>query len=115
MTASALSLPSRTNGMADSMVSNITVAWPPITSVSAGALPLYGTCVMRMPAMLLNSSAARWVDWPLPELAKVTWPGFALASAISAATLLAGVPGAVTSTSGPRVSRLTGAKSLRVS
>jgi hypothetical protein len=32
---------------------------PPITSTSAGAAPLYGTCVNLMPAIQLSSSTAR--------------------------------------------------------
>lgn len=70
---------------------------------------------MRTPAMAPNSSAARWVDWPLPDEAKVSLPGVDLASAISSRTLLAGRSGRVTITSGPAVSSDTGAKLLRVS
>ena len=36
---------------------NIIWMWPPITSLSAGRLPLYGTCDILMPVMLANSSA----------------------------------------------------------
>jgi hypothetical protein len=47
---SALSLPAFTNGMEVLMVSNISEIWPPTTSINAGALPLYGTCVILIPA-----------------------------------------------------------------
>ena len=112
VTASALSLPLFTCGIADSIVSNISAAWPPMTSVSAGALPLYGTWFILTPAMELKSSAERCVDWPLPEEAKLSVPGFALASAISSATFFAGRAGLTTITSGPLVSCETGTKSL---
>ena len=36
--------------------------------VSAGALPLYGTCVILIPAMELNSSVPRWGAAPTPEV-----------------------------------------------
>ena len=39
---------------------------PLIVSVIAGVLPLYGTCVICTPAMVLNSSAARCGALPLP-------------------------------------------------
>src|SRR6218665_456646 len=101
VTASALSLPAFTCGMAERMVSNISCAWPPITSVSAGALPLYGMCVIFTPAIEANSSAARWVDWPLPDDAKLSTPGLALASAMSSVTSFAGRPGGAPVTGGP--------------
>ena len=52
--------------MADGSESNISCTWPPIRSVSAGALPLYGTCSMSMPAAILNASPERCCDVALP-------------------------------------------------
>ncbi|MNT37577.1 hypothetical protein D3C72_1737180 [compost metagenome] len=101
--------------MEDSMVSNMRSACPPITSVSAGALPRYGTCTMRVPARVLNSSADRWVDCPLPDDAKVSWPARCLARAMSSLTLRTGRSGRVTMTSGPLVSNDTGVKLFCVS
>ena len=46
-------------------------------------------CVICVPVRSLNSSPARWPGEPLPTDAKERLPGFALASAISSATVLA--------------------------
>ena len=53
--------------------------WPPSRSCSAGALPLYGTCVICTPAITLKSSPDKWIDVPLPDDAKLSLPGLALA------------------------------------
>ena len=53
---------------------------PLITSTSAGAMPVYGTCVISMPAMIFRSSPDKWPPEPLPAEAKVRCPGFARAS-----------------------------------
>jgi hypothetical protein len=45
---------------------NSTCTWPPIKSTSAGFMPLFGTWTIAMPAMLLNSSAARCDALPTP-------------------------------------------------
>ena len=80
-------------------------------SVTAGPLPLYGTCSMSTLAIDANSSPARWIDVPLPAEAKVTLPGSALACAITSATVFAFDWAAlVTSTLGTTASRETGAK-----
>ena len=40
---------------------------PAITSVIAGGTPRYGTCVIFVPAIELNSAPDRCVDVPLPD------------------------------------------------
>ncbi len=55
------------------------VALPAITSTSAGALPLYGTCSMGAPVRPLSSSPDRWLVAPVPPEAKLTLSGLALA------------------------------------
>ena len=49
--------------------SNIIATCPPITSTSDCALPLYGTCSMRIPALRMNISPATWPVEPFPEVA----------------------------------------------
>ena len=66
LTASARSLPAFTCGMYGGMLSMVTAIWPPITSASTPALPLYGMCTMLAPVMLLNSSIDRCAVLPLP-------------------------------------------------
>ena len=65
-----------------------------------------------MPALRLNSSAARWLAVPAPDVPKVRLSGFALASATSSRTLLAGTEGCATSTLGTTPSSVTGASAL---
>ena len=80
-------------------------------SVTAGPLPLYGTCSMSTLAIEANSSPARWIEVPLPAEANVTLPGWALAWAITSATVLAfDWATLVTSTLGTTASSETGAK-----
>jgi len=62
---------------------------PAIKSLSAGALPLYGTCVIRVCVFSLKSSQAKWLDPPMPELAQLYFPGFSSNSFIRSATLFA--------------------------
>ena len=45
---------------------NSMLTWPPIRSVTAGALPLYGTWISFVPVIDLNSSADRCCGVPLP-------------------------------------------------
>ena len=66
VTASARSLPPRTCGMAEAMLPNIRLTCPASKSVSAGLLPLYGTCTMRVPVMALNNTVDKCVALPLP-------------------------------------------------
>ena len=48
-------------------------------AISAGPEPLYGIIAMSIPAMDLNSSAARCAEPPVPADAKLMCPGFARA------------------------------------
>src|SRR5258706_435695 len=66
-TASAFNLPSRARLIAEPIPGIIIVMRPPITSATAGALPLYGTWIMSMPAMLRNISLARCAELPMPN------------------------------------------------
>jgi hypothetical protein len=70
---------------------------------------------MLIPAILLNSSPAKWEAEPVPNEAIVTLPGFALAWAISSATLLAGTDGCATNIIGKAARPETGAISRRTS
>ena len=88
-------------------------ASPAATAMSAGAAPLYGTCVMLMPAIILNSSPARWPVPASPEEPKLIVPGFALASAISSFTEAAGSAGCTISASGLSPMSATGSEVLR--
>ena len=83
-----------------------------MTSVIAGALPLYGTCRALMPACELNSSATRCAVAPVPEDAKVYLSGFAFSSAMNSFALFAGKPAAATSAYGLRVIRPISVRSL---
>lgn len=90
VTARARTRPFLTNGRIEGRESNIICTCPPTRSVIAGALLLYGTCTMSMPAILLNCSAARCDELPGLGVAKFSFPGFAFAWATSSATLLKG-------------------------
>ena len=61
------SLPARSIGRAATLVSKLRATWPPIRSVIAGELPLYGTCRMSTPVASLNTSPARCEVVPLPN------------------------------------------------
>ena len=111
VTASARRLPAFASGSAVVMLSKVIVTWPPTTSCSAGGLPLYGTCCMSTPAMLLKSSPDRCCDVPLPLEANVYLPGFAFISATSSATFFAGTFGLMTSRFGSRAISVIGTKS----
>ena len=67
VTASTRSFPARTCGMPDGTRLKCTLMWPPSSALNTSALPLYGTCTRRTPAMVLNISAARCVDVPGPD------------------------------------------------
>src|SRR6266568_3896920 len=92
-TARSLSWPPRTSGNDTPRLSNMMSTLPPTRSVSAGAEPRYGTCWNFTAAISWNSSEVRCEVVPLPWVAEVTLPGFALAWAISSATLAAGSVG----------------------
>src|SRR6476661_8530244 len=73
---------------------------PPITSASAGAAPLYGTCTMSMCVIDLSNSIERCGDAPTPDEPKLSLPGFALALAITSPTFLNGCAGLARKTFG---------------
>ena len=89
-------LPPRTSGNEVIGESNIICTCPPSRSVRAGALPLYGTWTMSIPAMVLNNSPARCRGVPLPVEANMICPGWLLARAISSCTDFAGISGRTT-------------------
>ena len=47
-------------------LANSTCTCPPIRSISAGFMPLFGTCTISMPALLLSISPARCEALPTP-------------------------------------------------
>src|SRR5512134_2189295 len=93
VTAIGRSLPAFACGSADGRLSNMIAICPPSRSLTAGALPLYGTCVRSTFAIVLNSSHERWIDVPLPDEPQVTLPGLAFAYAIISCTVLNGCDG----------------------
>jgi hypothetical protein len=60
VTASPRSLPSFTCGESGTALEMVSLTWPASMSVTIGPTPLYGICTRSSPAMLLNSSMARW-------------------------------------------------------
>ena len=50
-------------------------------------MPLNGTCVAVMPAILLNISATNWVELPMPPEENSNWPGLAFPIAIKSLTV----------------------------
>ncbi len=66
VTAIARRRPARVCGLATIMLVCISCTCPPTRSTSAGAAPLYGTCVMRTPENLSNSMPM-WVGLPCPD------------------------------------------------
>src|SRR3954471_14400190 len=81
-------------------------------SVSAGALPLYGTCRAFNPAMELKSSDTRCAVAPVPEDEKVYLSGLARTSVTNSRALFAGKLGFTTNAKGASAIRLTGARAL---
>ena len=71
-------LPDFTCGEIDVRLSNMSCTWPPIRSEMPCGLPLYGTCTICVPVMILNSSPPRWPVVPLPPDAFKSLPGFCL-------------------------------------
>ena len=111
VTASARSLPACTCGIAVAVLLKKTSVCPPMVSVSAGPVPLYGMWFILTPAMLSKSSVARWITLPCPEEAKLTWPGFDFASAMSSLMFFTGSEGFTTTSSGPCESWMIGVMS----
>ena len=58
---------------------NIACTWPPSRSVNASTSPRYTTSTMSTPAIILNSSPARWNRLPLPPIPMLILSGLALA------------------------------------
>ena len=90
---SARSLPLWICGTVCTMELNITLVWPPTTSIMAGPPPLKGTWSMSTPAISLNNSLPRCWKLPMPAEAYCRSPGCFLASAISSATEWTGSDG----------------------
>ena len=76
VTPSTLSLPACTLGMIATLLLNMTCTVPESRSIIAADRPLYGTCVISMPAMLSKITAASYEELPLPLDAKLSLPGF---------------------------------------
>jgi hypothetical protein len=92
-------------------MSNMKAMLPAITSVSAAALPLYGTCCIGAPVIVFSSSPKRWLDEPLPAEPKVPLPGLAFDQVTSSAADFTGRPGCTTSTLTYEIASVIGAKS----
>ncbi len=110
--AIGLTLPEAINWTWLATVSNNMEMRPPNRSVNAAPVPLYGTCVISMPAIDLNNSPLRWFELPLPAEPKVREPGFCLASAINSLMLLAGRVGETTSRLGVDATEPTESRAL---
>ena len=67
---------------------------------------------MSIPAVVLSSSPQRWLVVPLPPEAKLSEPGFALASAISSARFAAPSEGCTTIMFGVVAALVTGVRSF---
>ena len=64
------SRPAFTSGSVEVRLLTSNCVSPLTIAVSAGALPLYGICVMSMPAASFNMRPARCPGVPLPDDAK---------------------------------------------
>ena len=88
---------------------------PPITSVSAGAVPLYGTIVKSAFASYLIASSARWLAEPTAEVPNTYFFGSALMATRNSFRLFAGVPGYAVTSNGTEPRLVTGVKSFSTS
>ena len=70
---------------------------PAMMSLVASGMPLYATCTISIPAACLNTSPAKWVPLPTPAEARLSWPGFDLARAMSSFIDFAASVGGTTS------------------
>ena len=75
-------------------------AWPPATSISAAAPPLYGMNAHFSPVVCANATPERCGGPPTPDVAKLSCPGRVRASAISSFTVFTGTDGCTTSRCG---------------
>jgi len=78
-TASARSLPALTYSIEAGKGSKPTCTCPARRSISAGPLPRYGTWIMLVPVIIINSSPNRWGGLPVPGDAMLSLRGLALA------------------------------------
>jgi len=92
--AKPLTLPALICGTSTVSVSKARLTSPPSSAVTAGALPLNGTCSSLTPASPAKYSPARWVIVVLPDEEKVTTPGLALARVTASFSVAAGKFGA---------------------
>ncbi len=110
LTAIPLILPAFICGTAVAAVANTSCMLPATRSIIAGPPPLYGTCTILVPAMVLNNSSARCPVPPTPEEPPLS--DLLLASAIISFTDLTGTDGCSTSTLVESTASVTGEKSL---
>ena len=75
---------------------------PPMSAVMAGAAPLYGTWTILIPVSCCSSSDPRCGVVAFPADAKFSFPGFALARAMSSWRVLALTSGPTATTCGTR-------------
>ena len=66
-TASARSRPAFTCGQASVMLSKARLMWPPVRLFMMSPEERNGTWVIVVPVLILNSSAARWIEVPAPD------------------------------------------------
>ena len=85
--AIALILPLSIAATADGGSTIPSATWPPIRSVTTGAMPRYGTIGSLMPAIWLNISAVRCISVPLPP-----WPMASFSRFDSAMTSCSDLP-----------------------
>ena len=67
---------------------------------------------MRAASAKFSPAMCTWLPWPAEP--KLSVPGFALASAISSCTFVAGTEGCTTTTMGPVATLVTGVSSFMV-
>src|SRR5262249_50438627 len=90
VTAIGLTLPPSISGSAAAMLQNVMVMCFPATSATCGAAPLYGTCRICTPAILLKSSPVSCWGLPMPLEEQVSlFGGKPFAYAISSGTFFA--------------------------
>ena len=96
-------------------MSIITSISPPRSAVMTGGVPLKGTTCASMPAVTLNSSAARFCVVPICGVPMLSWPGWARAYISRSASVRKRPPSFTTTARSNVASSETGAKSLSVS
>ena len=112
VTASARSRPAWTSGSTEGGVAKASCVSPASTDCTAGAPPLNGTWTISTPASRRNSTAARCGAEPLPEVAKLSLPGFFFACAISSCTEFTPMPGFTERMSGEELTLLMAIRSF---